>query len=113
MLAALGLSMLYMGTGILFCLISVPLIKGRVPRNHWYGFRVPKTLRSDSVWYPVNAYSGKCLYVAGLIIAAGSLLLVPLSLFMRKDAIAEIGLFMMTAPLIWAIWKSFVYLKRF
>ena len=60
MFAALGLALLYMGIGIVFCIISVPLIKGRVPRNHWYGFRVPKTLRSDSIWYPANAYSGKC-----------------------------------------------------
>src|SRR5262245_46363064 len=113
MLAALGLAILYFGTGILFCVISVPLIKGRIPRNHWYGFRVPKTLSSDSIWYPANAYAGKCLYVAGLIIAAGSLLLVPLGLFLSKDAVAEIGLFVIGIPLIWAIWKGFVYLKRF
>ena len=113
MLSALGIALAYMATGIMFCLISVPLIKGRVPRNRWYGMRVPKTLRSDSVWYPVNAYSGKCLYVSGLLIMAGSLLLVPLGIYWSKDTIAVIGLFVTLVPITWALFKSFAYLKRF
>ncbi len=111
--SALGFALAYMATGIMFCLISVPLIKGRIPRNRWYGFRMPKTLRSDSVWYPVNAYSGKCLYVSGLIIAAGSLLLVPLGLLLSSETIAMIGLFVMIVPITWALVKSFAYLRRF
>src|SRR5438093_6392374 len=108
MQSALGFALAYMATGIMFCLISVPLIKGRVPRNRWYGFRVPKTLRSDSVWYPVNAYSGKCLYVSGLIIAAGSLLLVPLGLFLSAETIAMIGLIVMIVAVTSPLENSFV-----
>src|SRR5258706_9540414 len=113
MQSALELALTYMATGIVFCLVSVPLIKGKVPRNHWYGFRVPKTLRSDSVWYPVNAYSGKCLYVSGLIIAAGSLLLVPLGLFLAPESIATIGFLVLMVSITWALLKSFAYLRRF
>jgi uncharacterized membrane protein len=97
----------------MFCFISVPLIKGKVPRNRWYGFRVPKTLRSDSVWYPVNAYSGKCLYVSGLIIAAGSLLLIPLGLFLPAETISFAGLVVTMVPVTWALVKSFRYLRKF
>jgi len=52
---------------LLIIVVSVPLILGKVPRNHWYGFRTPKTLASDAVWYPANRLGGKYLCVAGLI----------------------------------------------
>ncbi len=51
---------------------SIPLIRRMVPPNHWYGFRVPRTLRDPIVWYEANAYSGKCLVGAGLAILIGS-----------------------------------------
>jgi uncharacterized membrane protein len=52
---------------LLVIAISVPLILGKVPRNRWYGFRTPKTLSSDAVWYEANRIGGKYLCVAGLI----------------------------------------------
>jgi uncharacterized membrane protein len=113
MQSALLYALAFAATGMMFCLISVPLIKGKVPRNHWYGFRTPKTLRSDSVWYPVNSYSGKCLYVSGLIITAGSLLLIPLGLFCSTETIALIGFAVTMLPLTWALIKSFRFLRRF
>ena len=47
--------------------ISIPLILGMVPRNHWYGFRTPKTLSSDTVWYQANKIGGKYFVVASLL----------------------------------------------
>lgn len=70
---------LYVGLGLLFLGLATPLIGRRVPPNQWYGFRVPKTLSSPNIWYPVNQHSGKELYKTGLrlIIAAFALALVP------------------------------------
>ena len=45
---------LLVGLPVLLIAVSIPLMLGMVPRNHWYGFRTPKTLSSDSVWYPAN-----------------------------------------------------------
>ena len=36
-------------TAILF-LISMPLVLGLIPRNHFYGVRTLKTLSGDGVW---------------------------------------------------------------
>lgn len=58
---------MYVCVGLLFLGISVPLIRRKVPPNPWYGFRVPKTLQSVNIWYPVNEYSGKQLYRTGLL----------------------------------------------
>jgi uncharacterized membrane protein len=58
---------LFLLVPLLVIAISIPLILGKVPRNHWYGFRTPKTLSSDAVWYPANRIGGKYLCVAGMI----------------------------------------------
>ncbi len=57
---------------LVLIVLSIPLIRRMVPPNMWYGFRVPRTLRDPVVWYEANAYSGKCLLAAGLVIVAAS-----------------------------------------
>jgi uncharacterized membrane protein len=54
---------------------AVPLVFGLIPRNRFYGFRTPKTLSDDKVWYSVNRLTatviliGSCVYgmVAALV----------------------------------------------
>ena len=43
----------------LFFAVSVPLALGKVPPNRLYGFRTPRTLADDRVWYPVNRVAGR------------------------------------------------------
>jgi uncharacterized membrane protein len=50
---------------ILIMILSIPMIFGLVPPNRLYGFRTPKTLSSDQVWYPANRAAGIALLVAG------------------------------------------------
>ena len=45
--------------GILFILISIPLMTKKVPMNKLYGFRIPKSFMSDENWYKINHYGGK------------------------------------------------------
>ena len=58
---------IYMLTDLWFCLISIPLIKELIPPNRIYGFRTRTTLSNKDIWYNVNKYAGKDLFVAGLI----------------------------------------------
>jgi hypothetical protein len=73
------LLLLFLSSGALLAVLSIPLIKGKISPNGLYGFRVRKTLENPGIWYPVNAYSGKWLLVLGLVlvIAAGGLFLIP------------------------------------
>ncbi|MBX3072227.1 MAG: SdpI family protein [Thermomicrobiales bacterium] len=57
---------LCLGTGLVFVLIGLPLMRGRVAPNPIYGFRTPTTLQNAEIWYPVNALSGKYLVVTGI-----------------------------------------------
>jgi len=48
--------------GIVLGAVSLPLVASRIPRNGLYGFRTPKTLASDAVWYEANRYAGRALF---------------------------------------------------
>jgi len=50
--------------------IAVPLIRGRVGRNHWYGVRIPAAFVSDEAWFELNRYGGRLLLIWGFVIAA-------------------------------------------
>jgi hypothetical protein len=54
--------------GPVLLVASIPLLLRWVPRNGFYGFRIPATLRSDSVWYDVNALCGRHLFLLGLVL---------------------------------------------
>ena len=61
------LLVLYLIEGMLFIGLSIPLIRGAVAPNSWYGFRVKRTLENPSVWYAVNRYAA--FHLLGLGIA--------------------------------------------
>ena len=54
-------------TGLLLIGVSIPMMRGKVSPNNWYGFRIKATLENPDVWYPANAYAGKLLCVTGVI----------------------------------------------
>ena len=63
--------------GALFVALAVPLIRRRIPPNHWYGLRVPATLAHERVWYEANARAGRELLALGtFVIALGAFLYV-------------------------------------
>jgi len=57
---------LHTGCGLVFAIVALPLMLRRVPMNHAYGIRVADAFRSHAVWYDVNAYGGRLLFVCGL-----------------------------------------------
>ena len=65
--------------GILLIIFSIPLIFRWVPRNRFFGFRIPATLRDESVWYDANALNGRHLLLLGLLLVTLEFVL-PLSI---------------------------------
>ena len=106
------LFILFLSSGLLLAVLSVPLILRQVGPNPVYGFRVKQTLEDPAVWYPVNAYAAKRLLAAGLLISlsAGVLFAVPgIDLLVYAVACAVIGL----GGFLVAILQSFLYLRSF
>ena len=57
-------------TGLLFSVLSIPLIRKKVKMNAWYGIRTTESLRDEYIWDKVNSIMGKYLFVFGLFISA-------------------------------------------
>jgi uncharacterized membrane protein len=74
--------------GPVLILVSIPLILRLVPRNSFYGLRIPPTCNSESVWYDANALCGRHLLTLGLAMVALEFVL-PRS--MRTAVLATIG----------------------
>jgi uncharacterized membrane protein len=54
----------------LFCVMSLPLVLRKVPRNGVYGYRTRATLGNDVLWYDANAYFGRWFLVVSVLAAA-------------------------------------------
>ena len=46
---------------------ALPLLYNRVKPYPWYGFRIPKTLSDERIWYPANSYAAKGMILTGII----------------------------------------------
>jgi uncharacterized membrane protein len=108
MLLILGI---YIGTGLFMALLAIPMIRGWINPNPYYGLRVKQTLEDPALWFPVNRYAGWCLFFAGIFIAAGS----AVSFLLPGQSLASFSfccLGITFVALIWAIVSSFRYLHR-
>ncbi len=47
--------------GVIGIVLAIPMLMGKVPRNHFYGFRTKLSLSSDEIWYSTNRFSAKGL----------------------------------------------------
>jgi uncharacterized membrane protein len=43
--------------------LALPLVRGRIRRNSFYGVRFPQSFQSDEAWHAINRYGGKRLIV--------------------------------------------------
>ncbi len=66
-------TLLFTAVGLVFVGLGVPLLRGRVPPNPWYGCRTEKTLSDEKIWYAVNRVTGRDLIAAGVAVVVGSL----------------------------------------
>jgi uncharacterized membrane protein len=70
-----SLMALFIFSGVLLTVLSIPLILRKIKPNPFYGFRTPFTLSNETYWYEVNAYGGKWLFGAGIVIAIAAVIL--------------------------------------
>jgi uncharacterized membrane protein len=101
---------MYAISGLVLAGLSVPMIRGKIPPNGLYGFRIPATLENPQLWYKVNTYAGKRLLVVGLCTSVGSIILYYMvNSSVDAYALSCLGLFL--ALFLWMIITSFLYLR--
>ena len=105
-------TLIFSGVGLLFILISLPLIKGIVPPNSFYGCRTRKTLSDENIWYKANRISGYDLLVTGAITLFTSFSMFAIAREMNADYFTLTLLVVMLASLMGAVLHSLRALKR-
>jgi hypothetical protein len=60
--------MMYVLIGLILIAISIPLKKGNVAMNHFYGVRLRKSFTSEKNWYLMNTYGGRQLMAWSAVI---------------------------------------------
>ncbi len=92
--------------------LAIPMIKKKVSPNHLYGFRTPKTLSNEEIWYKANHFAGKAMFAAGVAMIISSLLLFLLGGQLEKDPLAYTMLVLGISPLSVATVACFLYLRK-
>lgn len=87
------------GAGILFMVLSIPMITRRVPPNAWYGVRTTETLSDEWVWYEVNAKSGWGFLVLGAALAVSAILIDSELLLSGAAVVGTVA---------WGIWSNWL-----
>jgi hypothetical protein len=55
-----------LGTALVIIATAIPLVRGRIPMNAWYGVRIAKSFESDESWYAINRYGGRQLIYSNI-----------------------------------------------
>lgn len=105
-------SLAFCGVGMLFIVLSIPLIKERVPPNSFYGFRTSKSLSDPKIWYAINRMSGIDLLLAGVLICLGSVAMLFLGQGLQPKQVALALLLLMVFTLSGAALHGYLLLKR-
>ncbi|MFI4913347.1 MAG: SdpI family protein [Sedimentisphaeraceae bacterium JB056] len=58
---------IFLGMGILFIIIALPLALKKIGPNNWYGFRTKKAMSSLDAWYALNSITGKGIAIVGIV----------------------------------------------
>jgi len=98
--------------GLVLFSAGVPLLRGWIPRNRWAGFRVPKTLSSDRIWYEANRVAGRDLMIAGVVVMATAVVSALLSKEIPGLPLEKINKVVCYGALFSAALHSFIALRR-
>ena len=103
---------IYLAAAAVVIAVSVPLILGKIPRNEFYGVRIPTTLASDEAWYAVNRVGGLWFFAWGAGLAAIAVLgaFVPRAHWAEFAAWSTAYVFL---GLGFAVWRILRFARRF
>ena len=104
------LQLFFIGLSVLIIVGELPLAMNFVKPNHLYGFRVPKTLSDERIWYLVNSYCGKRSILTGLIsiVFAVALRLTAMS----PAAYGSLCVVVLVSGLVLTIVTTLIYMSR-
>jgi uncharacterized membrane protein len=104
---SVAVGVLLVAFGVIEALVGELGRRGRLPRQHWAGFRLPSTLSSDKAWKAAHLAGGLALLVAGAIAVVGG---VALLVFKPEGAaggaLVTIVVLALLGGVIWGAWRA-------
>jgi hypothetical protein len=96
----LVLMVTYLFTACIVGLLALPLARGKVGMNRWYGFRFKRAFESAENWERINRYGGRHMLVCSVVLGLFALAIAAFPL----DADGGLGLLAASsAPLVLVI----------
>jgi len=102
----------YFLAGFVLFAVGVPFLRGWIPRNRLSGFRTPKTLSNDRVWYEANRVAGRDLMIAGAVVMATAVVSALLAQQILGLPLEKINKLVCNGALLIAALHSFIALRR-
>ena len=102
----LGISLIF--CGLLFIGLSVPLLKGSIRMNRWYGFRIRKAFESEENWYKINKYGAQRLIIWSLAMIITGVVY----FFLEPRLASAIGIWPLGVFTLIPIIETLLYAKR-
>ena len=99
-------------SGLLFIALGIPLVKRKVPMNHFYGARFPQSFKSREAWYAINEHGGRLLIHWSLFLVALGLIAFIAPFDQTGDWLVFVFAFAPLTVLIPAV-QSYLYARRF
>lgn len=109
---ALILGLIWTLVGLLMAGLAIPLVRGRIRPNHFYGVRFAESFQSDEAWFAINRFGGKrlLLWSVPIVLLGVVTLFLPVS---RHPMLAlALGLVLLISVLIPAV-QSARFAKSF
>ncbi|WP_244888209.1 SdpI family protein [[Bacillus] enclensis] len=85
----LGPALTNIAVALLLIGLNIPLYKGKIKMNHFYGMRIGRSFESDEMWYKINRFGAKRfimwsipLLIAGIVSIFLAPFSEPLSIFL-------------------------------
>lgn len=92
-----------LGCGVLFTLLSIPLLKGKIGMNRIYGVRFRQSFQSDEMWYRLNRYGARQLILWSVPLVVLGLVV----FFIPLEEGSAAGTLLLLAPLVSALAGAF------
>jgi uncharacterized membrane protein len=62
------IAIIHVIVGFVIIGVSLPLVKRKIKRNHWYGIRIPEAFKSEERWLEINQYGGHLMIRLGVVV---------------------------------------------
>jgi uncharacterized membrane protein len=64
----IALKWMYIAFGLMLVLAALPFAACKVKPNLFYGYRTPRTMADESLWYDANCYAARWFAAVGVLV---------------------------------------------